>query len=106
MMWRLRPTHTGVDAFKQPVQTGVQETQIFGGVFAPKAQRETREVGREAFIEQPAVYFRNSFPDIRSTDQIKVDATVYDVDGKPETWTRADGIGPQGLVVYLRASAG
>lgn len=104
---RLRDEATGLDAYNNPVVTTV-ETAIPGAAFAPEqASAETVEVGRQAVLTQPAVYFPGAWPDIVRTDRLRVRGVLYDVDGDPADWRFPfAATGPGGLVVSLKRAEG
>lgn len=98
---------TGTDAFGQPVYGPDVETTIDGAMFAPGGSSESVEVGREAVVTAPTLYFRAAWPDIVETDRIRVRGVEYDVDGRPADWRDPFGTdGPGGLVVTLKAVEG
>lgn len=105
---RIRPgAQTGTDAFGQPVYGSDAETDIDGAMFAPGGSSEPVEVGREAVVTAPTLYFRGTWPDIVATDRIRVRGVEFAVDGKPADWRDPFGTGgPGGLVVTLKAVEG
>lgn len=97
---------TGTDAFGQPIYGPDVETPIEGALFAPGGTSEPVELGRAPVISEPTLYFRNSWPDIVSTDRLRVRGVVYDVEGVPAEWHRGDQEPLGGLVVTLRRAGG
>lgn len=102
---RIRPgAQTGTDAFGQPIYGPDVETDIPGALVAPGGSTEIlTEAGRVPVVTPAALYFRDTWPDIVSTDRLRVRGVVYEVAGKPAEW-RSDG--PGGLVVELRDMEG
>ena len=96
---------TGTDAFGQPIPGPDVETAIEGALFAPGASSEPVEVGREAVVSSPTLYFRGARPDLVRTDRVRVRGLVYELDGDPADWRNGDSpVG--GLVVTLRRAGG
>lgn len=100
---RLRPVFEGVNGFGEPVLVDVQVDDLPDlAHFAPSADREVVTVGRASHVQQPALYFRDAFPDITHSDSVRVAGVEYSVDADPERWDPAVAGGPGGLVVWLR----
>lgn len=102
---RVRATTGGLDAFKQPITTGSTEVDIPGGILAPGGSTETVEAGRQTVETVATLYFRNTWPDIVESDQLRVDGELYNVDGEPQKWQAQRG-GVGGLVVRLSRVGG
>lgn len=95
----------GTDAFGVPIPGSDVETDITGALFAPGGTSEPVEVGREATVSAPTLYFRDARPDFVRTDRVRVRGVVYELDGDPADWRNGDShVG--GLVVTLRRAGG
>lgn len=101
-----RGSQTGTDAFHQPVYGPDSETALPEGLFAPGGSTEPVEPGRTPVVTVPTLYWRNEWPDVVSTDRLRVRGTVFEVQGEPADWRPAGDGGPGGLVVQLRDSEG
>lgn len=92
------------DAFGKDVLGPPTEREIAGAWFAPGGASEPPEIGRNAVITEPTLYFHDERPDITERDQVRVRGLLYDVEGTPADW-RHDG-GPEGLVIRLKRAGG
>lgn len=101
-----RGPQTGTDAFHQPTYGPDVETALPEALFAPGGSTEPVEPGRTPVITVPTLYWRDAWPDVVSTDRLRVRGTPFEVQGKPADWRPARDGGPGGLVVQLRDPAG
>lgn len=100
---RIRATDSGTtDGFDQPIPGEPTETPIEGALFAPGGSVEPALPGAYPVVTSPTVYFRNAWPDIIATDQLRVRGALYDVEGDPAEWIGDSTSHPGGLVVELR----
>lgn len=90
-----------LDRYGNPIFVD-RDFEVAGGLFAPGGTSEPVEVGRAPVVTAPTLYFRDSWPDIRDTDQVTVRGVRYRVDGAPADWRPLVPGGPGGLVVSLR----
>lgn len=99
---RLRPA-TSDDRYGDTTPGEQAEEDIDGALFAPGGTQEPVQIGREAVIAEPSLYFPRTWPDILATDLMRVRGDVYQVTGFPADWR---GVTAGGLVVELKRTAG
>jgi hypothetical protein len=101
---RLRREQVGTDRYGNPVFELVESEISELALFAPSDSRQAiapAEVGRDAVVSEPTLYWFKAWPDIRASDRLRVRGVEYEVLSIPADW-RSASIG--GLVVKLRDS--
>jgi hypothetical protein len=101
-----RGAQSGVDRYQNPVYGADVETDIEGAFFDPGGSVEPVEIGRSAVITTPKAYWRDSTPDIVSTDHLRVRGVLYAVEGNPAVWVSPWSSLTRGTVVELKAVQG
>lgn len=81
---RLRTVPGPPDRYGEPGPGGVVETELPAALFAP-------------VLSAPALYWRGRHPDVTAADRLRVNGTVYRVEGAPAHW-------PMGLALTLAAA--
>lgn len=99
---RIRRPSSGTDRYGNPIPGVAVETPIAGALFAPAGSQEAAEVGRSASSSSPQLLFPRQWPDLVRTDQVRVGAEVYEVQGPAKPWRSAYGSTLGGLVVELK----
>lgn len=94
------------DRYGAPILGPDVETPLEGAAFDPGGSREPVEVGRAAVITTPRVFFPEQWPDVVSTDRLRVRGVEYRVTGRPPEWRDPFGSDVGGLVVELEAVEG
>lgn len=97
---RVRRTISGVDRYGAPVYS-TTEADLPDGRFVPRHVVPAVEVGRQATVVEPTIYWHNAWPDVKASDRLIVRGRTYEVLSDTSEW-RGDKLG--GLVVVLRAS--
>jgi len=98
---RIRAQVTGEDRYGNPTTTDV-ESDLPAALFAPEGSPEIAEPGRTIVTQGPSLYWRGEWPDVVSSDRLRVRGEVFAVDGHPADWRGLTG----GLVVRLRRVEG
>lgn len=98
---RLRRTESGTDRYGLPIYT-TTEADLPKALFAPRHVVPAVEVGRQASIVEPTLYWPDQWPDVVASDRLRVRGRVYEVNAEASDW-KGHGVG--GLVVVLKDSA-
>ncbi len=94
---RLRTVPGPPDRYGEPGPGGVVETELPAALFAPAATSEPVVAGAAPVLSAPALYWRGRHPDVTAADRLRVNGTVYRVEGAPAHW-------PMGLALTLAAA--
>ncbi len=103
---RLREQQTGTDRYGDPIYEQIETVLPERAAFDPGGTREPVEVGREQTVTTPKLYFRRQYPDLVTTDQVKVRGVAYTIEGIPADWVSPFGSEVGGLVVELKVVDG
>lgn len=95
---RLRRVQVGVDRYKQPIYE-TQESELPLALFAPRHVVPAVEVGRQATVVEPTLYWPDVWPDVAASDRLRVRGRVFEVNADASEWR---GHGAGGLVVVLK----
>ncbi len=95
---RVRPDPLGTDKYGDPLETGGVRTPIPGCVVSPRTaggtgtSRDLENAGRRGLIIGLTLYAPETV-DLRPTDRVEVDGTLYEIEGEPGLWagTRLGG---------------
>ena len=98
---RVRRVETGKDRYNQPIYS-TTEADLPKALFAPRHVVPAVEVGRQATVVEPTLYWPGLWPDVASSDRLRVRGRVYEVNADAAEWR---GHGAGGLVVVLKDSA-
>lgn len=94
------------DVYGNPIPGADVEIVIPGAAFDPGGSVEPVEIGRASVVTTPKLYFRDSVPDVISTDRLRVRGVTYSVVGKPAIWVNLFTSIAAGMVVELLAVEG
>lgn len=94
---RLRAGEAGEDQYGEPVPGPVVETPLPPALLGPGGTSEPVTTGSAPVISQPTLYWRGTYPDVKSSDLLRIAGTTYRVEGAPARW-------PKGTVVTLHAA--
>ena len=100
---RLRAGAPTTDEYGTPIPGVEVEVPITGAAFAPGGSTEPAQTGMARVVITPTLYFHHSWPDIISSDRIRVRGLIYSVIGQPPDWRSPFVAGEGGLVVELKA---
>lgn len=98
---RLRRSKGGEDRYGQPIYT-TTEIDLPKALFAPRHVVPAVEVGRQPTVVEPTLYWPGLWPDVASSDRLRVRGRVYEVNADAADWR---GHVAGGLVVVLKDSA-
>lgn len=102
---RVRGNPGGVDEYGDPVSGTEDRLTLIDAFTAPRESGEIQNRGRAGVIVGLTL-FAPYDTDIRSTDQIEVDGTLYDVDGEAGRWRNPFSGTEAGLQVALVRASG
>lgn len=102
---RRRNEQIGEDRYHDPIYGDVDVVLEQTAAFDPGGSREPVEVGREAVITTPKLYFRES-PDLTREDRVVMRGKEYMVEGDPADWRSPWGSDSGGVVVELSRTGG
>lgn len=96
----------GNDRYGNPLPGVDVETAVTGAAFEPRFTSETVGADRLTTTTKPALIFFDEWPDLLSTDRVRVRGVIYEVDGVPADYRSPFGTGFGGVVVELKHSGG
>ena len=100
---RVRRSPGGHDRYGDPIASTVTETVLDGWLLAPRHQDESTERGRNGVVIG-LTGFRPGLPcELLHTDEVRIDGTLYVVDGEPGDW---DGSQVGGCEVAFKRAVG
>ncbi len=73
-----------------------EETELPDALFGWGTSEEPVAAGATPVIHEPTAYWPDKWPDVLSTDKLRINGILYRVDGEPAKW-------PMGLSVTLKA---
>lgn len=102
---RVRRQPGGVDAYGDPVAGTLEVTPIPGAFVAPRMSDEIQTRGRSGVVVGLTLFAPHG-TDLRFDDQVRVDQTLFDVDGEVARWEHPRSGWQPGLTCALRRAQG
>jgi len=93
---RRRQTAGGVDQYGDPIPGQWAEEPLPDGLFAPGGTSEPVQPGTAPVVSTPTVYWPGQTVDVGPADQLIIDGTTWQVEGRPAHW-------PLGTAATLKA---